>query len=93
MATLNTAPIYIYTVSISGVNGLAGSANYTGGTAGNNLSVYGCPAGLTKGDTYEVAGYKLGTTQHVTFPAATFNGYLAGTAGVGEFTATGWENL
>lgn len=89
---LYTTPAYIWNVSINDAQGnqlgIAGSANYTGGTGSNNLQLFASTANLTAGQTCIISGYKVPTNAHVEFPAATVQEIVGAIA---YLSTTGWE--
>ena len=89
---LYTTPAYIWNVSINDAQGnqvgVAGSANYTGGTGGSNLQLFASTASLTPGQSYLISGYKVPTNAHIEFPSATVREIVGAIA---YLSADGWE--
>lgn len=89
---LYTTPAYIWNVSINDAQGnpvgIAGSANYSGGTGGSNLQLFASTATLKVGESYIISGYKVPTNAHIEFPTATVQEIVGAIA---YLTTTGWE--
>lgn len=89
---LKTTPIYIWNVTISDKAGQvwqAGTANYTGGTSGTNMTAFAFPANVPN-VPLSISGYTVGTNEHVEFPAVTLDRVEGAIA---YLSTTGWEQV